>query len=90
MLKSHESMVENHWELCRMINHMAYGKLEKVCTQKLKSVTFLLYVKFEVAFKSRSIVPGCRVPKCSTPLLIEELSFSCSTSKTEELRSCYL
>ena len=24
MLKSHESMVENHWELCRMINHMAY------------------------------------------------------------------
>ena len=22
MLKSHESMVENHWELCRMINHM--------------------------------------------------------------------
>ena len=24
MLKSHESMVENHWELCRMINQMAY------------------------------------------------------------------
>ena len=24
MLKSHESMVENHWELCRMINHMVY------------------------------------------------------------------
>ena len=22
MLKSHESMVENHWELCCMINHM--------------------------------------------------------------------
>ena len=22
MLKSRESMVENHWELCRMINHM--------------------------------------------------------------------
>ena len=22
MLKSHENMVENHWELCRMINHM--------------------------------------------------------------------
>ena len=22
MLKSHESKVENHWELCRMINHM--------------------------------------------------------------------
>ena len=22
MLKSHESMVENHWELCRMINHI--------------------------------------------------------------------
>ena len=22
MLKSHESMVENHLELCRMINHM--------------------------------------------------------------------
>ena len=22
MLKSHESMVENHWELCCMMNHM--------------------------------------------------------------------
>ena len=22
MLKSRESMLENHWELCRMINHM--------------------------------------------------------------------
>ena len=22
MLKSHENMVENHWELCRMINHV--------------------------------------------------------------------
>ena len=22
MLKSHESMVEKDWELCRMINHM--------------------------------------------------------------------
>ena len=22
MLKLHESMVENHWELCRMISHM--------------------------------------------------------------------
>ena len=27
MLKSHEGMVENHWELGRMINHMVtYGK----------------------------------------------------------------
>ena len=24
MLKSHESMVENYWELCGMINHMIY------------------------------------------------------------------
>ena len=24
MLKSHKSMVENHWELCRMINYMAH------------------------------------------------------------------
>ena len=24
MLKSHESMVEKHWEVCRMINHMVY------------------------------------------------------------------
>ena len=27
MLKSQESMVENHWEFCRMINHVRiYGK----------------------------------------------------------------
>ena len=24
MLKSYESLVENRWELCRMINHMIY------------------------------------------------------------------
>ena len=24
MLKSHENMVENHWEFCRMINHIVY------------------------------------------------------------------
>ena len=24
MLKSYESMVENHWEFCRMINHIVY------------------------------------------------------------------